>query len=49
MSPAYSALRDGNQVTIPGSYLPAGYEAPGFRVSPSNLAPADRSAPKDGA
>ena len=49
MSPAYSALRDGNQVTIPGSYLPADYEAPGFRVSPGNLSHADRSAQKDGA
>jgi small-conductance mechanosensitive channel len=47
MSPTYSALRDGNQVTIPGSYLPVDYEAPGFRISPSNRAPADRSTPKD--
>jgi hypothetical protein len=39
---------DGNQVTIPGSYLPADYEAPGFRFSPGNLAPAERPAPKDG-
>jgi small-conductance mechanosensitive channel len=49
MSPTYSALRDGNHVTIPGSYLPADYVAPGFRVSPSKLAPADQPAPTAGA
>jgi len=48
MSPTYSALRDGNRVTIPESYLPADYEAPGFSFSPGNLAPAERPAPKDG-
>jgi small-conductance mechanosensitive channel len=47
MSPTYSALRDGNQVTIPGSYLPVDYEAPGFRFSPGNLATADGQASKD--
>jgi small-conductance mechanosensitive channel len=34
MSPTYSAIRDGNQVTIPGNYLPTTYEAKGFRISP---------------
>ena len=32
LSPHYRAQRDGNQVTIPGAYLPESYEAPGFRV-----------------
>lgn len=32
MSPAYHAVRDGNQVTIPPSYLPQDYKKPGFRV-----------------
>ncbi|MBT9395568.1 mechanosensitive ion channel family protein [Hymenobacter sp. NST-14] len=32
MSPHYRAARDGNQSTIPASYLPPDYEAPGFRV-----------------
>ena len=36
MSPHYSALRDGNQTTIPENYLPADYKAPGFRISPLN-------------
>jgi small-conductance mechanosensitive channel len=31
-SPHYSALRDGNETTIPSGYRPAGYEAPPFRV-----------------
>lgn len=34
LSPHYSALRDGNQNTIPESYLPKNYTAPGFRISP---------------
>ncbi|NJK62691.1 MAG: mechanosensitive ion channel [Synechococcaceae cyanobacterium SM2_3_1] len=34
LSPHYSALRDGNQITIPESYLPNTYIAPGFRVFP---------------
>ncbi len=34
MSPHYGAMRDGNQVTIPGEYLPPTYEAPSFRVGP---------------
>ena len=34
MSPTYSALRDGNQVTVPEDYLPKNYEAKGFRIWP---------------
>ena len=34
MSPQYSAVRDGNQNTIPEKYLPKDYTAPGFRVNP---------------
>ncbi|MDJ0576505.1 MAG: mechanosensitive ion channel family protein [Xenococcaceae cyanobacterium MO_234.B1] len=34
LSPQYSAMRDGNQNTIPEDYLPKGYSAPGFRVHP---------------
>ncbi len=33
MSPTFSALRDGNMVTIPPEYLPEDYQAPGFRVN----------------
>ena len=33
MSPAYSAVRDGNQLTIPQEYLPPAYQAPPFRFS----------------
>ena len=33
LSPQYSALRDGNQSTIPQSYLPKNYESPNFRIS----------------
>lgn len=36
MSPAYSALRDGNEITVPSSYLPASYEVPSFRVAPGS-------------
>lgn len=32
MSPHYRAQRDGHHTTIPAGYLPADYEAPGFRV-----------------
>ncbi len=32
MSPHYSALRDGNQTTIPADYLANDYEPPAFRV-----------------
>jgi small-conductance mechanosensitive channel len=31
-SPHFSALRDGNTITIPEPYRPPGYNAPGFRV-----------------
>ena len=34
MSPHYSAIRDGNQNTIPEDYLPSDYVPPSFRVSP---------------
>jgi hypothetical protein len=34
MSPAYHAVRDGNQSTIPEEHLPKGYSAPGFRLFP---------------
>ena len=34
LSPHYSAVRDGNQNTIPENYLPKDYTAPGFRVHP---------------
>lgn len=33
MSPHYSAVRDGNQTTIPEDYLPKSYSAPSFRIS----------------
>lgn len=37
LSPSYTALRDGNTTTIPESYLPETYHAPGFRMeSPSD-------------
>ncbi|HAC65967.1 MAG TPA: mechanosensitive ion channel protein [Cyanothece sp. UBA12306] len=32
LSPHYSALRDGNQNTIPENYLPKDYKAPGFKI-----------------
>ncbi len=32
MSPHYTALRDGNQNTIPANYLPEDYHAPGFKI-----------------
>ncbi|CAG0940716.1 partial Miniconductance mechanosensitive channel MscM, partial [Candidatus Brocadiaceae bacterium] len=34
MSPAYSAVRDGNQSTIPQDYLPKEYQAPSFKIFP---------------
>ena len=34
LSPQYSAVRDGNQNTIPEKYLPQDYQAPGFRLNP---------------
>lgn len=33
MSPHYRASRDGNQTTIPESYLPPEYEKPGFNIN----------------
>lgn len=32
LSPHYSALRDGNQITVPQDYLPKAYQAPPFRI-----------------
>jgi small-conductance mechanosensitive channel len=32
MSPHYTQVRDGNQVTIPADYLPPDYEAPAIRI-----------------
>lgn len=32
MSPHYRAARDGNQITIPPTYLPEGYSSPSFKV-----------------
>lgn len=32
LSPAFSALRDGNHSTIPAEYLPKDYESPGFQI-----------------
>ncbi len=34
LSPQYSAVRDGNQNTMPENYLPKDYKAPGFRLDP---------------
>lgn len=34
LSPQYSAIRDGNQNTIPEDYLPQNYTIPGFRLHP---------------
>lgn len=34
MSPHYSAVRDGNQTTIPENHLPQSYTAPAFRIFP---------------
>jgi len=33
MSPHYRAARDGNTTTIPSSYLPKDYQAPGFNIN----------------
>lgn len=35
LSPSYLAMRDGNHSTMPESYLPKDYQAPGFRVHKS--------------
>ena len=32
LSPAYSAVRDGNSMAVPPDYLPKSYQAPGFRL-----------------
>ncbi|MEZ4773921.1 MAG: mechanosensitive ion channel [Bacteroidia bacterium] len=32
LSPHYRAARDGNMITIPASYLPKDYKAPGFQI-----------------
>ncbi len=32
LSPHYSAIRDGHQITIPENYLPKNYTNPGFRI-----------------
>jgi small-conductance mechanosensitive channel len=46
MSPTYSALRDGNQVTLPEDYLPKNYEANSFRILPlENLLKVKNPAP----
>ncbi|MEM6502316.1 MAG: mechanosensitive ion channel domain-containing protein [Cyanobacteria bacterium P01_C01_bin.89] len=34
LSPTYSAVRDGNTSTLPESYLPENYTAPGFQLNP---------------
>ncbi|MFO5529351.1 MAG: mechanosensitive ion channel family protein [Cuspidothrix sp.] len=36
LSPHYSAVRDGNQTTIPENYLSEDYKPPGFRLSSLN-------------
>ena len=33
LSPHYSAMRDGNQITIPSDYLPDDYQPPTFQIS----------------
>lgn len=37
MSPHFSAVRDGNQITIPENYLPKEYKAPPFRLFGINI------------
>lgn len=36
MSPHYSALRDGNQTTVPEQHLPKSYSAPAFKIQTTN-------------
>ncbi|MEM9537950.1 MAG: mechanosensitive ion channel domain-containing protein [Cyanobacteria bacterium P01_E01_bin.42] len=36
LSPHYSAVRDGHQITIPENYLPKDYEISGFRIQSLN-------------
>jgi small-conductance mechanosensitive channel len=38
-SPHYTSLRDGNQTTIPGNYLPDDYKNPVFKIQETNLRP----------
>jgi len=42
MSPHYSAIRDGNVVTIPAEERPQGYSAPSFRVRRTDVEQVDR-------
>jgi len=42
MSPAYTALRDGNQATLPADYLPKTQEPKGFRFFPQSADPKPR-------
>jgi small-conductance mechanosensitive channel len=45
LSPHYGALRDGNQIGIPESYLPRDYAAPSFRIQPGAVAPRPKGDP----
>lgn len=45
MSPTYSALRDGNQVTIPEDYLPKTAPVKGFRILPNGIGAGRLGAP----
>jgi small-conductance mechanosensitive channel len=45
LSPHYGALRDGNQIGIPESYLPGDYAAPSFRIQPGAVAPRPKGDP----
>ncbi len=47
MSPHYTGLRDGNTTTIPQSYLPPDYIAPGFRVQAYHPSVRTESPPPD--
>jgi len=38
-SPHYTALRDGNQTTIPENYLPSDYQVPVFEIREVNSSP----------
>jgi len=42
-SPHYSSLRDGNETTIPQSYLPATYKRPAFEIRQENGLPVGAS------
>ena len=43
MSSHYSAIRDGNQNTIPAEYLPDNYISPGFRIESPTTKPENKS------